>query len=266
MDSKRESNLKEKIIEVVNVSRRIGQGSGYVDVLANVDFYARRGEVVSVIGPSGCGKSTFLDILAGLERPDSGTVTVHGLHTENLLGSVGYMQQKDLLLPWRTVMNNVILGLEMQGISKKIARRQATERMHSFGLSGFEDQYPYALSGGMRQRAAFLRTILTDTSVLLLDEPFSALDALNRSHMQEWLLNLLESYDDKTVVLVTHDVEEALFLSDRIYVMSPRPGRIEVVEQMEWDRPRSRSLFSTQQCADTKSRILSYLLASEAVL
>ena len=266
MDSKRESNLKEKIIEVVNVSRRIGQGSGYVDVLANVDFYARRGEVVSVIGPSGCGKSTFLDILARLERPDSGTVTVQGLHTENLLGSVGYMQQKDLLLPWRTVMNNVILGLEMQGISKKIARRQATERMDSFGLSGFEDQYPYALSGGMRQRAAFLRTILTDTSVLLLDEPFSALDALNRSHMQEWLLNLLESYDEKTVVLVTHDVEEALFLSDRIYVMSPRPGRIVVAEKIVWDLPRSRNLLSTQQFTETKSRILSYLLSSETVL
>lgn len=266
MDSKRESNLKEKIIEVVNVSRRVGQGSGYVDVLANVDFYARRGEVVSVIGPSGCGKSTFLDILAGLERPDSGTVTVQGLHTENLLGSVGYMQQKDLLLPWRTVMNNVILGLEMQGISKKIARRQAAKRMDSFGLSGFEDQYPYALSGGMRQRAAFLRTILTDTSVLLLDEPFSALDALNRSHMQEWLLNLLESYDDKTVVLVTHDVEEALFLSDRIYVMSPRPGRIVVAEQIVWDLPRSRNLLSTQQFTETKSRILSYLLSSETVL
>ena len=121
-------------------------------------------------------------------------------------------------------------------------------------------------SGGMRQRAAFLRTILTDTSVLLLDEPFSALDALNRSHMQEWLLNLLESYDEKTVVLVTHDVEEALFLSDRIYVMSPRPGRIVVAEKIVWDLPRSRNLLSTQQFTETKSRILSYLLSSETVL
>ena len=146
------------------------------------------------------------------------------------------------------------------------ARRQATERRDSFGLSGFEDEYPYALSGGMRQRAAFLRTILTDTSVLLLDEPFSALDALNRSHMQEWLLNLLESYDEKTVVLVTHDVEEALFLSDRIYVMSPRPGRIVVAEKIVWDLPRSRNLLSTQQFTETKSRILSYLLSSETVL
>ena len=118
----------------------------------------------------------------------------------------------------------------------------------------------------MRQRAAFLRTILTDTSVLLLDEPFSALDALNRSHMQEWLLNLLESYDEKTVVLVTHDVEEALFLSDRIYVMSPRPGRIVVAEKIVWDLPRSRNLLSTQQFTETKSRILSYLLSSETVL
>ena len=260
MDSKRESSLKEKIIEVVNVSRRIGQGSGYVDVLANVDFYARRGEVVSVIGPSGCGKSTFLDILAGLERPDSGTVTVHGLHTENLLGSVGYMQQKDLLLPWRNVLDNVILGLEVQGVSKSLARKRAISHLDEFGLAGFENEYPYALSGGMKQRAAFLRTILTDSNVLLLDEPFGALDALNRTQLHEWLLNLLEAYREKSVVIVTHDVEEALFLSDRLYVMSSRPGTIQMVEKMWLGRPRNRNIVNTPEFVDVKSRILSHLL------
>ena len=265
LDSEIENNLEEKIIEVVDVSLRLNRDQGYLEVLDSVDFYARQGEVVSLIGPSGCGKSTFLDILAGLEEPDSGTVEVRGIGTEERLGRVGYMQQKDLLLPWRTVMDNVILGLEMQGISQKVARQRASERMDSFGLSGFEDQYPYALSGGMRQRAAFLRTILTDTSVLLLDEPFSALDALNRSHMQEWLLDLLDVYEDKTVVLVTHDVEEALFLSDRIYVMTPRPGRIENVERMNWNKPRSRSIFTSSEFMDIKTRILSRLMASGVV-
>ena len=162
-------------------------------VLAGVDLAVEGGEFVSIIGPSGCGKSTLLNIIAGLDQPDSGSVSLDGGQDQARLGRVGYMQQKDLLLPWRTVLDNAILGLELRGVSRRQARKQALQLTESFGLSGFEDQYPFALSGGMRQRAAFLRTMLLAQELVLLDEPFGALDALTRVQMQEWLLNLWDS-------------------------------------------------------------------------
>ncbi len=206
-------------------------------VLDEISFNVEDGEFVSIIGPSGCGKSTLLNIIAGLERPDSGDVLVEGEPAGRRLGHVGYMQQKDLLLPWRTVLDNAILGLELQGVPRRQARTRALELTEYFGLKGYESQYPFALSGGMRQRAAFLRTILLNQDVILLDEPFGALDALTRVQMQEWLLDLWESLG-KTIVLITHDVDEAILLSDRVYVLTARPGRITMDVAVDLSRPR----------------------------
>ena len=257
------SEQAKKFIEVKGLSRAVRHGEGLLKVLHDVHFYANQGEIVSIVGPSGCGKSTFLNILAGLDQSDAGTVTISGIESDDLLGNVGYMQQKDLLLPWRNVLGNVILGLEMQGVPKKEARVQAREFLGDFGLIGFENDYPDSLSGGMRQRAAFLRTILTDKTVFLLDEPFSSLDALNRASLQQWLLDLLTGFRNKTIVMVTHDVEEALFLSDRVYVMSPRPGTIHKVVDSPFIKPRNRNIVNTSDFTEIKSDILSYLLEEE---
>src|SRR5207302_11425478 len=180
------------------------------------------------VGPSGCGKSTLFNILAGLVEPTSGRVLLDGNPPDNLLGRFDYMPQKDLLMPWRTVLNNTTLGLEIAGVSRRAARERALEAFPRFGLTGFEDAWPMSLSGGMRQRAALLRTFLAGRDVMLLDEPFGALDAITRADMQEWLLGVWHSFE-RTIVLVTHDVDEAIFLADRVYVMSPRPGTMRAV-------------------------------------
>ena len=228
-------------------------------VLAGVDLRVHEGEFVSLVGPSGCGKSTLLNIIAGLERPDSGTVEIDGAQGGSRLAVSGYMHQKDLLMPWRTVLGNAVLPLEMRGVPRREARRRALDLMNTFGLSGFENQYPSALSGGMRQRVAFLRTLLADKDILLLDEPFGALDALTRSQMQEWLLGLWDSLN-KTIVLVTHDVEEALLLSDRVYVTTARPARVKAELQVGLPRPRNLETAGTAEFVSLKARLLGVLL------
>ena len=175
--------LEDAKVRVEGVSKHMLQHGQQFAVLQDVDLYANAGEFVSLIGPSGCGKSTLLNIIAGLDQPSSGTLYLNGRRAEQRLGTVGYMQQKDLLLPWRNVLDNVILGLELRGMSRRLARARALALMEQFGLKGFETAYPYTLSGGMRQRAAFLRTILPEQEVFLLDEPFGALDALNRAQI-----------------------------------------------------------------------------------
>ena len=229
-----------------------------VPVLQDVEFHAREGELVGVIGPSGCGKSTMLNIIAGLEQPDDGTVELDGRLAPDRLGMVGYMQQKDLLMPWRSVLDNVILGLEIEGTSRREARRRAREFVDAFGLAGYEDQYPSTLSGGMRQRAAFLRTVLVNRDVMLLDEPFGALDALTRTQMQEWLLGLWELLG-KTIVMVTHDVDEALLLSDRVYVLTPRPGMVKTVVEVGLPRPRYYEMTTESRFNDLKQEMVSHL-------
>ena len=224
-------------------------------VLDRIQLSVREGEFVSIIGPSGCGKSTLLNIVAGLDSPDSGTVTVEGAQGVSSLGRVGYMQQKDLLLPWRTVLDNAILGLELHGMPRQQARRRALELTEVFGLKGFESQFPYTLSGGMKQRAAFLRTMLMDQDVVLLDEPFGSLDALTRVQMQEWLMQLWDSLR-KTIILVTHDMDEAILLSDRVYVLTPRPGRITLVLDVDLPRPRSYEQVTEPSFARLKSQLL----------
>ena len=224
-------------------------------VLRDVNFYARDGEFVSIIGPSGCGKSTMLNIIAGLDEPTAGSVSLYDRRDAARLGSVGYMQQKDLLLPWRSVLDNAILGLELQGVPKREATARAREHLGRFGLEGFEKSYPHSLSGGMRQRAAFLRTVLADQDVFLLDEPFGALDALNRTRIHQWLTGLWESLG-KTIVMVTHDVDEAIFLSDRVYVMTARPGLMKMSMDVEIPRPRNMDVIATREFMDIKATLL----------
>jgi ABC-type nitrate/sulfonate/bicarbonate transport system ATPase subunit len=235
---------------------------GGVAALEEVSIRIPERMFVSILGPSGCGKSTIFNIVAGLLKPSSGAVYLGGEDISGMIGFVGYMLQKDLLLPWRTVLDNVILGMELQGVSKSNARERALPQLRRYGLAGFEHQYPGALSGGMRQRAALLRTLLYESPVVLLDEPFGALDAQTRAQMQAWLLQIWTDFD-KTVVFVTHDVEEAVLLSDRVIVMTPRPGRIKAVIDVPVPRPRPPDCQHRPDFIALKQRCLG-LLAYEA--
>ncbi len=223
--------------------------------LRRVTLSAREGEFVSIIGPSGCGKSTLFNIVSGVTPPDEGRVYINGQETRDRVGLVGYMPQKDLLLPWRTVLDNVVLGMEVAGTPRAAARRQAMPLLAEFGLEGFEAAYPHVLSGGMRQRAALLRTFLFHQDILLLDEPFGALDALTRSTMHEWLLQVWDKLG-ATILFVTHDVEEAVLLSDRVYVMTARPGQIKMEVQIDLPRPRSYDVTVTQRFLEYKRDLL----------
>jgi ABC-type nitrate/sulfonate/bicarbonate transport system ATPase subunit len=246
-------------IEANGISHRYRLGDEWLSVLQDVTVTAADGEFVTIIGPSGCGKSTLFAILAGLIAPDSGRVLLDGRDVTGSVGNVALMPQKDLLLPWKTVLDNAALGLELRGVSRKEARREALRWFPRFGLAGFERQYPSILSGGMRQRAAFLRTLLTGRDVLLLDEPFGALDALTRLEMQRWLLDIWSSVS-KTVVLITHDVDEAIYLSDRVYVMTSRPGRIASCLRVPFAQPRSyEDLVSDQGFSGLKTELLGLL-------
>jgi ABC-type nitrate/sulfonate/bicarbonate transport system ATPase subunit len=230
-----------------------------VEALADVSLSLQEGEFVSIVGPSGCGKSTLLAILAGLLEPSDGTVALDGGEPPGgRLGRVGYMPQRDLLMQWRTTLDNATVGLELAGVPRAAARQVALAEVDRFGLAGFEHSRPSALSGGMRQRAALLRTFLAGREVLLLDEPFGALDALTREAMREWLLGVWEA-DRKTILLVTHDVEEAVFLSDRVYVMSGRPGRVRSVVDVSLPRPRTLELSATAAFAALRERLLAPL-------
>jgi ABC-type nitrate/sulfonate/bicarbonate transport system ATPase subunit len=227
-----------------------------VEALADVSIELAEGEFVSIVGPSGCGKSTLLAMLAGLVEPTAGRILLDGREPPGgLLGRIGYMPQRDLLMQWRTTLENATLGLELAGVGRTAARERALGEVARFGLAGFEDRRPSALSGGMRQRAALLRTFLAGRDVLLLDEPLGALDALTREAMREWLLGVWET-DRKTILLVTHDVEEAVFLSDRVYVMSGRPGRMRTQVEVALARPRALELTATPAFATLKERLL----------
>jgi ABC-type nitrate/sulfonate/bicarbonate transport system ATPase subunit len=212
---------------------------GGLKVVEALTLEAREGELVSILGPSGSGKSTTFGVLTGAVAPDRGTISVDGAPLGGRRDAFAFMPQKDALLPWRRIIDNLTLGLEVQGLSRKAARAKVTPLIGDFGLAGFERAYPFQLSGGMRQRAALLRTVVQDRPVLLLDEPFGALDALTRADMQRWLEGMRRQFG-WTILLITHDVREAVFLSDRIHVLSPRPAT--VVRTVEVDLPHPRSL------------------------
>jgi ABC-type nitrate/sulfonate/bicarbonate transport system ATPase subunit len=221
-------------LSFANVTRRYRRTTA----LEGVDLAVRRDEALAVVGPSGCGKSTLLELVAGLQDPDEGIVSVAGATAAAARrAACAYMPQRDLLLPWRDALGNAALALECQGVPGAEARRRAEPLFERFGLADFEEARPAELSGGMRQRVAFLRTLLPGRPVLLLDEPFGALDSITRSSMQRWLADAL-AQEPRTVLLVTHDVDEAVFLADRVAVLSPRPGRVVVELPVELPRPR----------------------------
>ena len=214
-----------------HVTRTFRGRRGEVAALADVSLRIETGEIVAVVGPSGCGKTTLLELICGLQRPDAGTITAI---------PAALMPQRDLLLPWLTAIDNAALALRVRGAGKAQARAGAQPWFERFGLAGFERAHPQELSGGMRQRVSFLRSLLAGKPLLALDEPFGALDAITRAEMQVWLAHVLET-EGRTVLLVTHDVEEAVVLADRVVVMSPRPGRIIIELAIELPRPRSRT-------------------------
>jgi ABC-type nitrate/sulfonate/bicarbonate transport system ATPase subunit len=202
-----------------------------VRALAGVSLKAGRGEILAVVGPSGCGKTTLLELICGLQAPDGGRI-----ESEPAV----LMPQRDLLMPWLSALDNAVLALRIAGASRARARTRGATLFEELGLEGFEQARPNELSGGMRQRVAFLRTLLSGKPVLCLDEPLSALDAITRQEMQEWLGATLER-EPRTVVLVTHDVEEAIVLADRVAILSPRPGRVVEELAIELPRPRQRT-------------------------
>ncbi len=232
-------------------------------VLKDLSLDVKEGEFVSILGPSGSGKSTTFSVLTGALAPSSGEVLVDGEPLAERPGRFAYMPQKDALLPWRRVLDNATLGLEVAGVRRKDARRRVEPLLETFGLAGYERSYPAQLSGGMRQRVALLRTVVQEREILLLDEPFGALDALTRARMQQWIERVWEKYR-WTVLLITHDVREAIFLSDRVYVFSPRPAT--VVKSLEVDLPRPRNLetFSEPAFARIEAELLHTLLEEEA--
>jgi ABC-type nitrate/sulfonate/bicarbonate transport system ATPase subunit len=204
---------------------------GTVPALAGVSLHAEHGELLAVVGPSGCGKTTLLELICGLQTPDAGAIEC---------APAALMPQRDLLLPWLSAVDNAALALRIAQRPRPEARARAAELFAELGLQGFEQAHPHELSGGMRQRVAFLRTLLSGKPVLCLDEPFGALDAITRAEMQGWLGRALER-EPRTVVLVTHDVEEAVVLADRVAVLSPRPGRVRADIEVDLPRPRSRT-------------------------
>lgn len=244
----------EQQLQLEYVEKRYGA----IQVLDRIQLTINKGEFVSIIGPSGCGKSTLLEIIAGLTMPDGGKVRLDGHDITGQKGFVAYMPQRDALFPWRTVIDNVIVPLQLMGIHKKDAYMEAERLLPMFGLESFAHHYPSQLSGGMRQRAAFLRTYLCKKEWLLLDEPFGSLDALTRYDLQRWLLSVWSKWN-QSVLFVTHDIDEAIFLSDRIYVMSPRPGRIVQTIDIKLPRPRTPEQLTTAEFISTKSDILTTL-------
>jgi NitT/TauT family transport system ATP-binding protein len=218
-------------VDIDRVSRTYAGRHGEVHALDGVSLRVAPGEVVAVVGPSGCGKSTLLELVCGLQRPDAGTIRSD---------PAVYMPQRDLLLPWLSALDNAALPLRIHGMGAAAARDRARPLFADLGLGGFERARPAELSGGMRQRVAFLRTLLADKPVLALDEPFASLDALTRARAQGWLAEALERAP-RTVVLVTHDVEEAVLLGDRVVVLSSRPGRVVAELDVESPRPRGRT-------------------------
>ena len=227
-------------------------------MLENVGLDVPAGAFVSLVGPSGCGKSTLLRMIAGMLNPDAGDVEVHGEPVAGRHGLVAYMPQRDLLLPWRRALGNATLGAEIAGVPRDTARRDALALFERFGLAGFERSWPSQLSGGMRQRLALLRTFLFPSDILLLDEPFGALDAITRRGMHQWLQEVWLA-DRRTVLFVTHDVEEALLLSDEVHVMSPRPGRIVETVRVDYPRPRGLQVIADPTFVALKARLLEAL-------
>jgi ABC-type nitrate/sulfonate/bicarbonate transport system ATPase subunit len=223
--------------------------------VSDVSLVLHENEFVSIIGPSGCGKSTLFNMISGLIEEDEGEILIDGALAKNRKGMVSYMYQKDLLLPWLKIIDNVALPLRVRNVPRKDARAQVMPLFETFGLTGFEHKYPHQLSGGMRQRAALMRTYVYSRDIMLLDEPFGGLDALTKAKMQDWLLNV-NSELKASILFITHDIEEAIYLSDRIYLMSDRPSTIKEEILVDLPRPRNRDMMVSEGFTQLKKKLL----------
>ena len=232
-----EAKILPSYIQLNNVAKIFYTKGGKVEALRDVNMEIGENQFVSIVGPSGCGKTTILKIIAGLTEPTTGEVYVRGQKVVNIIQNVGMVFQSPVLLKWRTVLKNIMLPIEIKKLSEKEYLEKAHNLIELAGLKGFEDKYPNELSGGMQQRVSICRALITDPDILLMDEPFGALDALTREQLNRELINIWQ-YKKKTVVFVTHSVNEAVYLSDKIFVMSPRPGTI--IEEINVDLPRPR--------------------------
>ena len=227
-------------------------------IIDHIDIQLNQDEFVSLLGPSGIGKTTLFNILAGISAPDEGRVLLEGRDITGVSGNAGYMQQKDLLLPYKSILDNVCIPLRLKGVHKKEAQVKALPLFREFGIEGYENKYPSQLSGGMRQRAALLRTYLFSEKLMLLDEPFSALDAMTRASMHRWFQQIAKTHHT-SAILITHDIDEAIFLSNRIYLMAGTPGKI--VREIQIQRPgeKDESFLQTERFMEYKREIYEIL-------
>jgi ABC-type nitrate/sulfonate/bicarbonate transport system ATPase subunit len=240
-------------------ANKISKTFDKLTVFKDISFKVQKHEFVSIIGPSGCGKSTLFHIISGIEKQTTGEFFLNQKAIENRKGKFGYMPQDASLLPWKTVLENVMLGQIIQGISKSSAKEKACKLLQKFNLQEFSDYFPNKLSGGMQQRVALLRTVLFNASFLLLDEPFGSLDALTRQEAQLWLLSVWENFHS-SVLFITHDIQEAILLSDRIYVFSKRPATIVKEVKVDISRPRKITDITTAQAIALEKELLSLLM------
>ena len=245
---------REVILEVRGLGKRYTSAQGEVEALRGIDFSVHRREFVCVIGPSGCGKSTLIRILAGLETHSCGEVLLDGRPVAGPGRDRGMVFQGYSLFPWLTVKRNVMFGPEMSGFSRSVAEAQALQWLDLIGLSGFADAYPHQLSGGMRQRVAIARALVNQPRILLMDEPFGALDAQTRAKMQGHLLDIWKNIDI-TVLFITHDLDEAIYLADRILVLKAHPGEVQEMIEVPVPRPRSTAQFGSAEFAATRARL-----------
>jgi ABC-type nitrate/sulfonate/bicarbonate transport system ATPase subunit len=246
------SNTNKLVVENLQVSL------DQLSVLQDINLEVRNYEYVTIVGPSGCGKSTLFNVISGLIKPDMGSIWIDQADCTGKTGFVGYMQQKDLLLPWFTIFDNIGLPLKIQGKKKNEIQNKIKKELPFFGLEGFENSYPIELSGGMRQKAALLRTIFFEKNILLLDEPFGKLDAITRKKMQDWMMKI-KNHFHKTILMITHDIDEAIFLSDRIFVMSSLPGRIIDSFAVDLPKPRDLSIQTSVLFNEYKKRVMELL-------
>ncbi len=253
-------------LEFRGVTKKFATPNGELTAVNDVSFRVEEGEFVSVVGPSGCGKSTLLSMTAGLYQPSSGEVLVSDEPVTGPNAHVGFMLQKDMLLPWRSILGNIEFGLEARGVSRADRRKRALQELNDCHLEGFGDQYPYQLSGGMRQRAALARTLAIDPEIVLLDEPFSALDAQTKLLLQNSFAETIKEHE-KTTLLITHDLAEAVLMSDRILVLSERPGQIVAeikVDLPHRDQPLKRRLMP--EVPDYAAQLFKYLKLEEKTI
>lgn len=238
--------------------REVSKSFDGEQIINKISMELHQGEIVSLLGVSGGGKTTLFNIIAGLSLPDEGSVWMDGEEITGKPGNVSYMLQKDLLLPYRTIVDNVALPMIIRGVDKKTAREKAASHFDEFGLDGCEKKYPAQLSGGMKQRAALLRTYLFSEKVALLDEPFSALDMLTKQAVHEWYLDVMEKIHLSTF-FITHDIDEAILLSDRIYLLTGKPGEITKEIVIKEPKPRRKDFNLTEEFLDYKREILAHL-------